>query len=289
MSHFQTLRRVKWHRRPCLLPIHIHPSRVLRHHDGRFSVRWTSNPMLGTGSIHENLGEVRWNLLLHQGNLLLARSFPQWGGTFCCAIRDCDCIPGKNSEIRIANNQLFSESGLLSVDPHHPFSPSFPFLPPVNHLENFQRELRWVLTWSEYHLIPILPELKIKELAAVSEASRKIKSNMQDDLVKARKFGRYFFKKLIFRNEMTIFKKTGSFVASGRFLPTLFLLVKALYLANVVFQFWILSYFLETKSWLWGLHTFLVSCHKALHYFNLPFFRISLPDVNGKPPESSLV
>uniref|UniRef100_A0A8R1HZ67 Innexin n=1 Tax=Caenorhabditis japonica TaxID=281687 RepID=A0A8R1HZ67_CAEJA len=100
-------------------------------------------------------------------------------------------------------------------------------------------------------------ELKIKELAAVSEASRKIKSNMADDQVKARKFGKYFFKKLTFRNESPVFKKTGAIVASGRFLPSLFLGVKIMYLANVVFQFWILTYFLETKSWMWGLTTFL--------------------------------
>ncbi|EFP09729.1 CRE-INX-5 protein [Caenorhabditis remanei] len=99
-------------------------------------------------------------------------------------------------------------------------------------------------------------ELKIKELAAVSEASRKIKSNMSDDQVKGRKFGRYFFKKLTFRNESPVFKETGKIVASGKFLPSLYLLVKILYLANIVLQFWILTYFLDTKSWLWGWQTF---------------------------------
>ncbi|CAO4386679.1 unnamed protein product [Caenorhabditis nigoni] len=98
-------------------------------------------------------------------------------------------------------------------------------------------------------------ELKIKELAAVSEASRKIKSSMSDDQVKGRKFGRYFFRKLIFRNEATVFKNSG-LAASGKFLPLLFLFTKAMYLANIVFQFWILTYCLETKSWMWGWQTF---------------------------------
>uniref|UniRef100_A0A1I7TRH4 Innexin n=1 Tax=Caenorhabditis tropicalis TaxID=1561998 RepID=A0A1I7TRH4_9PELO len=99
-------------------------------------------------------------------------------------------------------------------------------------------------------------ELKIKELAAVSEASRKIKSNMSDDQVKGRKFGKYFFKKLVFRNESPVFKETGKVVASGKFLPALYIFVKFLYLANIFFQFWILTYFLDTKSWMWGLQTF---------------------------------
>lgn len=99
-------------------------------------------------------------------------------------------------------------------------------------------------------------ELKIKELAAVSEASRKIKSNMNDDQVKGRKFGRYFFRKLTFRNESPVFKETGKIVASGKFLPSLYIFVKILYMANIVLQFWILTYFLETKSWMWGLQTF---------------------------------
>ncbi|CAI2357936.1 unnamed protein product [Caenorhabditis sp. 36 PRJEB53466] len=100
-------------------------------------------------------------------------------------------------------------------------------------------------------------ELKIKELAIVSESARKRKTTVQDDLSRAKKAGRYFFNKLTFRNEQTVFKKTGGFVASGRFLPSLYIAVKVLYLLNVIFQFWILSYFLETKSWMWGLTTFL--------------------------------
>ncbi|CAI5454789.1 unnamed protein product [Caenorhabditis angaria] len=100
-------------------------------------------------------------------------------------------------------------------------------------------------------------ELKIKELAAVSEQSRKVKSTLSDDKTKSTRFAKYFFNKLVFRNESEVFKKSSSILTSGKFLPLLFIGTKVLYAINILVQFFILTYFLETKNMWWGYETFL--------------------------------
>lgn len=82
-KNFQTIRRIQWHRRSLLLSVHLHPSGLLRHHDGCVAIRRPSDSMLGACSVYQNLGEICWNILLHKRYIFLAGRICKWRRNVC--------------------------------------------------------------------------------------------------------------------------------------------------------------------------------------------------------------